>query len=163
MTHDEYNLCIDTWSDDLYRFACHCCNGTNGASDVVQEAYATLWEQHATVALDEARRFLFVVAQRRIADAYRSNQRHQALEPLLATDEQSDNSAATHFELRDLVSTALQQLSEQQRAILTLHDVEGYDYDEIAQMMQMSYTQVQVTTFRARIRLKKILTKIGYQ
>ena len=162
MTPNEYNRCIDLWSDDLYRFARHCSDGEAEADDAVQEAYASLWEQHEGVAPEEAKGFLFVVAQRRIADLYRRARKSIDMQVEMVAAASFCNSPAEHFELHDAMQTAMRQLSERQRAILTLHDVEGYDYNEIAEMLQMKYTQVQVATFRARTKMKQLLTKIGF-
>ena len=160
VTQIEYHNCIDRWADDLYRFACHCCNDSQEADDAVQEAYTELWEQHDGVTTETAKRFLFVVAQRRIADRYRRTRKeNETLDNVNLLAEQPD---AERFELRDVVQRAMTQLTEQQRAILTLHDMEGYDYTEIAEMLRMSYTRVQVVTFRARIKMKTILTRLGY-
>lgn len=162
MTPSEYNRCIDLWSDDLYRFARHCSDGEEEADDAVQEAFTSLWEQHEGVALEEAKGFLFVVAQRRIADLFRRVRKNIDMQVDMVAAEGLCHSPAEHYELHDAMRMAMKQLSERQRAILTLHDVEGYDYNEIAEMMQMTYTQVQVSTFRARTKMKQLLSNLGF-
>ena len=45
--------------------------------------------------------------------------------------------------------------------VLTLRDIEDYSYEEIAKMMDASVENVKIWIFRARNRLKKILTEGG--
>ena len=52
---------------------------------------------------------------------------------------------------------ALEQLPEDQKAVLMLRDYEGYSYREIAQITELSETQVKVYIYRARIYLKNYI------
>lgn len=49
-----------------------------------------------------------------------------------------------------LIMELMEKLPEIQRSILQLRDVEGYSYQEIAQVLQISDTQVKVYLHRAR-------------
>ena len=64
-------------------------------------------------------------------------------------------------ELKEMMNMALQQLPEIQRAILQLHDIEGYGYEEVAKILEINYRQVQVYAFRAKVKMKQILIKMG--
>ena len=73
------------------------------------------------------------------------------------------DNVATPFEaydLNDAIVKAFEQLTDLQRTILTLHDIEGYDYREIAGIIEQKYTSVQVNAFRARMKMKEILIKM---
>ena len=52
-------------------------------------------------------------------------------------------------------------LPEKQRAIIQLRDIEGYNYNEIAEIMEMDEASVRVTLSRARKSIKEKLIKIG--
>ena len=56
---------------------------------------------------------------------------------------------------------ALAQLSEQHRAILLMKDLEGYRYQEIAQITGLEESQVTGILYRARINLKKAYIKLN--
>ena len=62
------------------------------------------------------------------------------------------------FELHDALNQALGQLPEQQRALVLLRDLEGYEYGEMAAMTGLSEQQVGVYLYRARKTLKKLLS-----
>ena len=56
-------------------------------------------------------------------------------------------------ELVQAVARCLQELSEDQRTAAVLRDVEGYDYNEIAEIMSSSLGTVKSRLSRARARL----------
>lgn len=53
----------------------------------------------------------------------------------------------------------LQRLSPVDRAILFLHDVEGFAFDEVAEFVGMKAGRVRVRASRARSRLRDLLTE----
>ena len=53
--------------------------------------------------------------------------------------------------------TFLQSLKENYRLVLTLHLVEGYDYEEIAQILDYTNENVRTTVSRAKKKLKQVL------
>ena len=56
---------------------------------------------------------------------------------------------------------ALQQLSDEHRVIVLLHDSEGYKLEEIHQLMNIPIGTVKSRLHRARARLREILTTGG--
>ena len=57
----------------------------------------------------------------------------------------------------------MQDLPEQQRMVLQLRDVEAYEFEEIAEVMQMQPTAVRVALSRARKTVReKLIQKHQY-
>ncbi len=52
---------------------------------------------------------------------------------------------------------ALERLSDRQRAVVVLHDVEGFTHEEIAEKLAMAPGNSKVTLFRARQALRRLL------
>lgn len=52
---------------------------------------------------------------------------------------------------------SLQRLKDNYRVILTLNLIEGFDYEEIAQILNYSNENVRTTIFRAKKKLKEVL------
>lgn len=52
---------------------------------------------------------------------------------------------------------ALERLPDRQRAVVVLHDVEGFTHDEIAERLGMAPGTSKVTLFRARLALRRLL------
>lgn len=155
MTPAEYTEHVDLWADDIYRFTLRCCNVKEHCEDAVQEAFAALWERLDSIKLEEAKRFLFTVAKHKLFDRLRHDKVVQQSQAELQQEESYE--AYRQMELKEVMNMAMQQLSETQRAILQLHDIEGYGYNEVAEILKLNYKQVQVYAFRAKVKLKQIL------
>ena len=59
-----------------------------------------------------------------------------------------------HEAVNDMIS----RLPEKQRTIIQLRDIEGKNYQEIAETMNLSLSDVKVTLFRARQAVKERIT-----
>jgi RNA polymerase sigma-70 factor (ECF subfamily) len=67
------------------------------------------------------------------------------------------------FDLKEVIEKSLVTLTPMQRSIILLRDLEGYNYKEIGEILQLSESQVKVYLFRARQRIKdsiKILSAV---
>ncbi len=64
-------------------------------------------------------------------------------------------------ELREYVLQLLDKLSEEERHLLIMKEVEGYPVEELARMVSMNENTVKVKLFRARQKLVKAANKAG--
>ena len=62
--------------------------------------------------------------------------------------------------LSEVLDEALKQLPEVQRSVILLRDYEGYAYNEIAEITNLSESQVKVYIYRGRLALKKYLGSV---
>ncbi len=152
----EYNLCVKQWSDGLFRFACKCTGNTDDAHDVVQNSFEVLWQKRKEVATAKSKAFLFQVAYRSAVNNYRARKRITANEP------PETSYAPAQQDLKRLLDKALGELDEQARALVLLKDYEGYRYEEIAHITNLTETQVKVYLHRARKTLKEYLVSIDH-
>ena len=60
------------------------------------------------------------------------------------------------IEVKNILNT-IQQLKESYRITLTLHLIEGFDYEEIAQILNITNENVRTTISRAKKKLKQML------
>jgi RNA polymerase sigma-70 factor (ECF subfamily) len=67
----------------------------------------------------------------------------------------------THFESTQVIQHVVSILPPLQKSILLLRDLEGYAYDEIGDILNLSAAQVKVYLFRARMKMKKQLTQLN--
>ena len=159
MVEKEYIHIARTQREDLYRFAVRYTADGDSAWDVVQEALVRLWTHLSEVEAGKAKGWMIRVMYRQLVDQHRREVRFRSLIPEITREEwysQHDN-----FELHDAMQTALNQLSEQHRAILLMKDLEGYQYKEIAHITGLEESQVTGILYRARINLKKNYLKIN--
>lgn len=153
MTTKEYNHCVRHLGDDLYRFALRYANLSAAAEDAVQDVFADLWERRSEVEAEGARGWLIRALYRRLVDMHRHD---EVVRNAQVAQEEAYRQHET-FELKDALAHALATLPEQQRMLVLLRDLEGYEYAEMAQITGLSKQQMGVYLFRARKQLKKQL------
>ena len=61
------------------------------------------------------------------------------------------------FESNEVVNRAVSILPPVQKSVILLRDLEGYSYEEIGKILELSDSQVKVYLFRARNKIKKQL------
>lgn len=155
MTTQEYNQAVDQFSDSVYRFALRCCSSRERCKDAVQEAFATLWEHRRKIAFSQSKAYLLSTVHNHLMSEWRhSKVEEKNLPELQGALSENPNPS---FDLRELLQKALETLPPVQRECLQLRDVEGYSYNEIAAILHLSLSQVQVYIFRARVAMKKLL------
>ena len=69
------------------------------------------------------------------------------------------NEHVQQLALRDIVSQALSEVKVEHKQILLLRDLEGYSYEEIAEILGISKGTVKSRLSRARLAMKQILTQ----
>ena len=143
----------------LFSIAYRMVGSASEAEDLVQEAFLRLHRvvrDGAEVA--SAKAYLSAVTTRLAIDHLRSARARRERyvgawlpEPLVTSQEPD---AAVHAETADTLSLAflalLERLSPVQRAVFLLHDVFGYGYDEIAELVEKSEANCRQIAARAR-------------
>ena len=157
MTRQEYNTCVDIYSDRVYRFIVKNLKNDEDARDIVQNAFVKLWIHHQQVEYKKARSYLFTVAYRNMIDFIRKSKR---IDNVAEVPERVHTTETRNFELREHLELSLAQLSETQRSVILLRDYEGYSYKEIAEITHLSEAQVNVYIYRARKKLQGIIGSI---
>jgi RNA polymerase sigma factor (sigma-70 family) len=152
----DYNACVNQWADALFRFACKCTGHEEDARDVVQNSFEVLWQKRTDVAAEKGKAFLFQVAYRQAIDNYRKKTKISYPEEL---PEHAGGSQANP-DLKRVLERALAQLDEKARALVLLKDYEGYSYEEIGRITDLSDSQVRVYLHRARKVLKDYLVRV---
>lgn len=156
MTTKEYNLSVQQWSDNLYRFACMNLRDRDEANDIVQLSFETLWKERDKVPYEKSKSFLFTVAYRRCMDVHR--QQKIKTENLELVNPTLSIYRDQNYEWKEYLNKALEILDERSKNLILLKDLEGYRYEEIAELTDLSLEQVKVYLHRARKKLKNYLS-----
>jgi RNA polymerase sigma-70 factor (ECF subfamily) len=155
MTDKAYNDCVDNFADGVYRFIVKNIRHAEDAQDIVQSAFEKLWVNRAQVLPEKAKSYLFTVAYHQMIDHIRKSNK-MPLSDEASIPHQPINQAQT--ELKELLMRAVNELNPTQKSLVLLKDYEGYSYQEIAEIMNLSDSQVKVYLHRARIILKNKLS-----
>ena len=157
MTEKEYNECVNTHADGVYRFILKNLRHEEDARDVVQTAFEKMWRNREEVDATKSKSYLFTVAYHQMIDHIRKVKRIQLKEEF-SEDTRVQNRPV--HSLKKVLEDALGRLSETQRSLVLLKDYEGYSYEEIGQITGLNESQVKVYLHRARVQLKSYLVKL---
>ena len=147
--------------DKFFRLALRLTRNREEAEDIVQDTLLRLWNKRNEIIQGSqgVESLGFTICRNLALDhLQKKEQQNVAFDPLL--HEQADSSAAPDQTLiekegRSLVEQIVEQLPEKQRTVIQLRDVEGKEYKEIAEIMQISEADVKVSLFRARQKIKE--------
>ena len=152
--------------DRLFRLAMRITLVREDAEDMVQETLIRLWKsmQEGTQ-IDNLEAFALTVCRNLCLD-YMARREQQNV----AFDEElHDRPDATRSPYDDIVrseqsarlNALINTLPEKQRTAMQLRDIEGRTYREIADIMQVSESDVKVNIFRARRTVREHLQRKG--
>ncbi len=127
------------------------------AQDIVQNTFEKLWMNREEVVFEKAKSYLFTVAYRNMIDFTRRQKFRGSNENL---PEKGDNSFQGQFETREILNKGLDQLSEIQKTLILLRDYEGYNYEELADMTELTLSQVKVYLYRGRKKLQEYIRQM---
>ena len=96
------------------------------------------------------------VVRNRSLNYLRDRRRHMSLEDLSASHEPSETPREQPY-LEELIITALDRLPIPQREVLILHVYSGYEYVEIARMLEITPENVRMRAMRGRAHLARIM------
>lgn len=156
MTSKEYNLAVDEYADNVYRFVLKHLGNEMSAKDVVQETFTKVWVKRDDIDYSKVKSYLFTAAYNTMLDWIKKEKRSGDIESTPEYGfEQSSNP-----DLKEILNEALDRLPEAQKTVVLLRDYEGYNYAEIAEITGLSEAQVKVYIFRARKALKTYLKRL---
>lgn len=154
MNAKEYNIAVDTYSDNVYRFVLKHLKNEMSAKDVVQETFMKVWAKHEEIQADKVKSYLFTTAYHALVDWIKKEKRNGDIEHVEHT---MTSATGLEFDVQEILREALDKLPEVQKTVVLLRDYEGYNYAEIAEITKLNESQVKVYIFRARQALKAYL------
>lgn len=154
MTVEEYNQSVETYADGIYRFIVKNLRDEEYAHDIVQDTFEKLWVNLANVNGEKVKSYLFTTAYHTMIDYIRRRKRIEHHE-----DAPDHKIAETgHYsDLQEILHEAIAKLPEIQRSVVLLRDYEGYSYEEIGKITELTESQVKVYIYRARVFLKNYI------
>ena len=162
---DRFERLVRPNIDILYRFAFRLCNSPDDAEELVQLFLTRLFPKIDQLeALEKPAPWLCRGLYNLYVDGYRKSVRESVI---FSKDEFSEQTAvhedtpyeqASKSELLTKIDAALQQLNDDQRIVVLLHDTEGYTLEELAEILQVPLGTVKSRLHRARRELKKLLS-----
>lgn len=151
MTVQEYNKCVDQFSDNVYRFILKNMKDEDKAKDIVQSTFEKLWIKADGVSFEKAKSYIFSTAYHTMIDSIRKNKRMEGIEEADITEPSYRDE---YKGINEILEAGLKKLPQIQRSVVLLRDYEGYTYEEIGKITDLNESQVKVYIYRARKALK---------
>ena len=153
MKQVEFLTIVMPFKDKLFRLAKRLLVSTEEAEDATQEILLKLWTKNSAFEkYNNVEAFAMTMTKNFCLDRLKSKQAGNL--KLVHSNYIDDNtSLQKQVEANDSVSWVekiMEELPEQQKLVLQLRDVEEYEYEEIAEMLDMQPTAIRVALSRAR-------------
>jgi RNA polymerase sigma-70 factor (ECF subfamily) len=163
---DAFNELVTTYQDYLFALVMRVVGDRDAAADAVQEAFFSAYRNLSRFQGDVFRSWLTRIALNAATDILRQRKRKpvdpypewedEGWQPRAGDDYDPEAEAGRRARSR-LLSTALLQLTVEQRMAIVLFDVQGFDYQEIADMAGVSLGTVKSRIHRGRLALRELL------
>ncbi len=180
MDRPAFNRLLLEQKDAVYGLAVHLLDSREEAQDVVQDVFLKLWRKGGAVEVQSRPAWLLRVCRNACLDRLRRRKvrRHHRADPSqiklgvgspreldgdsgreLSFDLSDEGAGAQQVEDRSEVRrivAAMQRLSEPQRSIIMMRELQGFSYEEIASTTELSLSAVKVSLHRARKKVRRM-------
>ena len=165
---------LNLYENKILNYCYRMLGNRTDAEDATQEVFVKLYRFIGSFTGQSAfSTWLYKIASNVCLDYLRKNKKHtsdtvslhqqnaEGEEFLLNIEDKglTPYESAQMSEAQRVLALALEQLSEDQRKVVVLRDVEGLSYEEIGEVMGIAEGTVKSRINRARLALKKLLEK----
>ena len=129
------------------------------AEDIMQEAFLTAFTKLDSYKGEVAfGAWLKRIVINKSINQLRKNSRYEIAKMEIVKENEIEEEVLETTKLDPkIVLNAIQSLKENYRVILTLHLIEGFDYEEIQQILNYTNENLRTTILRAKNKLKQVL------
>ena len=163
MTAEEFKTRLVPVKNKLFRFALSLLANKQEAEDAVQEVYLKMWSmRNSLVKYKSAEALMMTITKNHCLDKLKLKKNkassldiehysHTTGDPREQTDQ---------TDLVRKVREVIKNLPEQQKTIVHLRDVEGYEFEEIMKITGHDLNYVRVNLSRGRKKVRETINKI---
>ncbi|MBP6017205.1 MAG: sigma-70 family RNA polymerase sigma factor [Candidatus Promineofilum sp.] len=167
-----FNRLVVQYQELVFNVAYRIMGDPAEAEDVAQETFITTYKSLRSFRGGSFKSWLIRIATNRCYDELRRRKRR----PQTSLDAMTDENESFAFlrspsegpeahrqrvELALMIERCLKDLPDDQRIVTVLGDVEGYDYQQIAEITSVSLGTVKSRLSRARAKLRDCLQEVG--
>ncbi len=154
MKSNSNELCEESYFKDFYlknlqsasNFAYYKCGDSEKALDLVQDAFAKIWENCSKIDFNKAKTYLFTTVNNLFLNIIKHNKvvmEYAKAVPYLDRDNNSPEYLLEEEEFKKKLQNAISNLSDAQREVFLLNRIEGKKYREIAELLNISQKAVE--------------------
>jgi len=162
MNENEYLKIVTPFKDKIFRVAKRLLVSVEEAEDATQEVLLKLWDHRQKFKdYNNPEAFAMTMTKNWCFDQLKSKQA-QNLKIVHNNYEDHSQSLQKSIEVNDSlrwVEKHMDALPEKQKLIIQLRDIEQYEFNEIAKILDMTEATIRVSLSRARKSIREKLTK----
>ncbi len=162
MTQTEFLNTVLPFKDKVFRLAKRLLVSKEEAEDATQEVLLKLWNNKGKISnYKNVEAFSMTMTKNFCLYKLKSKQA-QNLKIVHSNYQDHTVALQKQVELNDSLSWVgkiIESLPEQQKMVVQLRDIEQYDFEDIAKMLDMKPTAIRVALSRARKTIREELTK----
>ena len=161
MEVEDFKIQVLPLQDKLYSFALRFLGDSEDAKDAVQEVFVKLWKLRDS--LDSYRSlvaFAMTVTRNHCLDRIKAKRTIPIEDNKVYSSQVVNATPGDILEKKDLaeiVRKIINELPENQRSVIQLRDIDGFDNQEIGEILKMDANNVRVLLSRARKKVREEL------
>ena len=162
MDQHEFVTLVAPFKDKVFRLAKRLLVSTEEAEDATQEVLVKLWNKNNSLeAYSSVEAFAMTITKNYCLDQLKSK---RAGNLKIVHNNFTDRQPSLQQQLEDSdslswVERVINTLPEQQRLIVQMRDIEQYEFEQIAKILEMNETAVRVALSRTRKTIRTYMTK----
>ena len=141
----------------MYRMAYSMVEDADDAKDAVHQVFTQIWRGKPQVARESVRGYLLAATRNQCLHQLRTRQLQRQMEDELRQDMALSESEERQELLQQLQQVIEDNLTEQDRRVLSLHYEEGMTYSETAKVLGISASAVNKHITRSLAKIRKYL------
>ena len=163
MSLDLFTQRILPMKDKLFRFAFCLLRNVQEAEDIVQDVMVRVWLKKEEWALwQSVEGYCMTATRNSCLDRMRKKKLLSVQESKALHISSTDKDPYEHMmnkEILTQIRKCVDALPENQQQVIHLREIEGFSYNEIAALLDMSLEQVKTNLFRGRNAIKQSIIK----
>jgi RNA polymerase sigma factor (sigma-70 family) len=156
-----YAVLVDKYKDLAYTIAYRILGKREDAEEVVQDAFVKAF-QNLSSFRQKAKfsTWLYRIIYNTAISRHRQKKPHwQSIEEIKVPENADEFMAGEEEDRHKMLETAMQQLREEDRILLTLYYVDESSVDDLHSILSISKANVKIKLFRARKRLQELVSR----
>lgn len=161
MNQTEFVQIIQPFKDKMFRLAKRLLVSAEEAEDATQEVLVKLWNKKETIeGLKSIEAMAMAITKNYCLDQLKSR---RASNLKIVNSNYRDEESGVYQKTEDKdswswVEKLINELPENQRLIIQMRDIEAYEFEEIAEILQINEAAIRVTLSRARKTIREKMT-----
>lgn len=167
MQQDQFNHKILIHKDQMYRLALRILKDDEDAKDIVQDSLLKLWNRRKVLEnISSIKSFSLTIVRNACIDFIRKKkpETHKEQQILEKSDHLNPEKQLEVSDQLKRVKQIINQLSDPQRELIQLRDIEGLEYEEINEITGLTVNNIRVIISRARKEIRQqMLEQMDFQ